>query len=72
MKKIAIFVEGKTELIFVRDYLFKVFGYEKISLICFKLQGGKQNEIPYSYSSPSSELYFEFYGLETMRKFLLQ
>ncbi|SEW40281.1 protein of unknown function [Chitinophaga sp. YR573] len=37
MTKTAIFVEGQTELIFVRELLLKVFEYQNISLECFTL-----------------------------------
>ncbi len=37
MAKTAIFVEGQTELIFVREYLLKWFEYADISLACYNL-----------------------------------
>jgi hypothetical protein len=35
--KTAIFVEGQTELVFVREYLLKFFDYEDISVDCYTL-----------------------------------
>jgi hypothetical protein len=32
--KVAIFVEGQTELVFVREYLLKMFDYQNISIEC--------------------------------------
>ncbi|MDZ7898882.1 MAG: DUF4276 family protein [Arcicella sp.] len=37
MKKIAVFVEGQSELIFVREYLLKQFEYQGIDLECRNL-----------------------------------
>ena len=37
MRKIAIFTEGPSELIFVRYFLLLIFGWEKITFQCFKL-----------------------------------
>lgn len=38
MTKIAVFVEVQTELVFVREYLLKWFGYENISIECYTLR----------------------------------
>lgn len=35
--KTAIFVEGQTELIFVREYLLKIFEYQNIGIECYTL-----------------------------------
>lgn len=37
MRRIAIFVEGQTELIFVREFLLKYFNYQNLSIECFTL-----------------------------------
>lgn len=37
MKKIALFVEGKSELIFVKELLLKISNYSKIKIDCFKV-----------------------------------
>lgn len=37
MRKIAIFVEGQTELIFVREYLLKIHDYQGIRIGCYTL-----------------------------------
>lgn len=57
MKKIAIFVEGQTELIFVRELLLKIFEY-KISFDCYKLRKGMLNNSKYPYTNPNSKIYF--------------
>jgi len=37
MKKTAVFVEGQTELVFVREYLLKRFEYSNIGIECYTL-----------------------------------
>ena len=44
-KKIACFVEGQTEQIFVERLFQEIAGYKKISIETFKFQGGKGNRI---------------------------
>ncbi|MGB3264557.1 MAG: hypothetical protein WBA89_11405 [Microcoleus sp.] len=44
-KKIACFVEGQTEQIFVERLFREIAGYKKISIETFKFQGGKDNRI---------------------------
>jgi hypothetical protein len=44
-KKIACFVEGQTELIFVEKLFQEIAGYKKISIETYKFQGGKANRI---------------------------
>ena len=44
-KKIAYFVEGQTEQIFVEKLFQEIAGYKKISIEIFKFQGGKDNRI---------------------------
>lgn len=49
MIKIAIFVEGHTELIFMREYLLKMYEYQNIWVECFTLfTDGNFNETEYS------------------------
>ncbi|OCQ93356.1 hypothetical protein BCD67_03715 [Oscillatoriales cyanobacterium USR001] len=44
-KKIACFVEGQTEQIFVERLFQEIAGYKKISIETYKFQGGKTNRI---------------------------
>lgn len=46
--RITYFVEGQTELIFLRDLLFKVFDYQNIAINCIQLVGEKSKEVPYT------------------------
>ena len=44
-KKIACFVEGQTEQLFVERLFQEIAGYKKISIETYKFQGGKANRI---------------------------
>lgn len=53
MKKIALFVEGRSELIFVKELLLKISNYSKIKIDCFKvLTDNNFANDDFSYSSP--------------------
>jgi hypothetical protein len=58
LKKIAIFAEGQTELIFIRSLLLKVLDPSKLSFECFELIAHKDSPVPYKYSSPNADLHF--------------
>jgi len=59
MNKTAIFVEGQTELILIREFLLKWFGYN-ISINCFNLfKKGKLTFAEYEFSNPNSDKYFQ-------------
>jgi len=58
LKRIAIFAEGQTELIFIRHFLLKVLDPSKISFECHELLAHKLSNVPYSYSNPSAEIHF--------------
>lgn len=62
MKKIAIFVEGQTEQIFVNKLLKEIAGQRKISINLFQLRGGsktpiKQIYVPQSITNPTNPKY---------------
>ncbi len=60
MKKIAIFVEGQTELIFVREYLLKQFEYQGIDLECRNLfKDEKIQSAEYDFSNDEAETHFQ-------------
>ena len=58
MKRIAIFVEGQSELIFIRNLLLVIIDNLKLSFECLKLHGEKQEPAPYKYSPPTAAVYF--------------
>ncbi len=58
MKKVAVFVEGQAEQIFVRDLLFYLFDPAKFSFECLRLHAKQLEDVPYSYGSEDAEVYF--------------
>jgi hypothetical protein len=60
MKKIAIFVEGQTELIFVREYLLKQFEYQGIDLECRNLfKDEKIQSAEYDFPNKEAKVHFQ-------------
>jgi hypothetical protein len=58
--KIAIFVEGQTELIFVRDMLLMLFEHTNIHLECYNLfTDTKRDKAEYAVLNPEAEFCFE-------------
>ncbi len=58
MRKTVVFVEGNTELIFVREYLLKHFEYNNIEIECRKMQAKKPYDVPFSISNPNAKVHF--------------
>lgn len=60
MIKTAIFVEGQTELVFVREYLLKRFDYQNISLECYTLFTDSDfRPTEYRFPNESATHYFQ-------------
>jgi len=60
MKKIAIFVEGQSELIFVREYLLKQSEYQGIDLECRNLfKDGNIQSAEYDFLNSEAEIHFQ-------------
>ena len=60
MRKIAIFVEGQTELIVVREYLLRWFNYSDIEIECRTLFiEGKFHSAEYDYPTPNPQFHFQ-------------
>jgi len=57
--KTAIFVEGQTELILVREMLLKLFDYQNISLECFNLFSVESLH-PVEYAFPNEKARYHF------------
>lgn len=67
-KKIAIFVEGQGELIFVRNILGHLFADIPHSYECLRLQSGNLEEVPYSVTNPNSEVFFKLINVQNDAK----
>ena len=60
MRKVAIFVEGQTELIVVREYLLKWFNYENIEIECRTLfTDSRFHVVPYDFATPTPQYHFQ-------------
>jgi hypothetical protein len=70
MKRIAIFTEGQTELIFVREFLLKVGDLNKISFECVKLHAGNETPVDYDYNNPLSKIHFLIINVQNDNKVL--
>jgi len=59
-RKIALFVEGQTEYIFVREFLLKWYGYESslLGYDCYTLYASKLESVNRAFGSKESENYY--------------
>lgn len=64
MQKIAVFTEGQTELIFVRELLLRVIDNSKLSFQCLVLRAGNSLNVPYEYRCPDPEVHFEIVNVQ--------
>lgn len=58
--KIAVFVEGQTELVFVREFLKMWYGYDanEIGFSCYSLHSNQYHDTSYSLGSEDSSNYY--------------
>lgn len=64
MIKTAVFVEGQTELVFVREFLLKVFEYQNIDVDCYTLfTDSKFILTEYPYPNPVAEFHFQIVNI---------
>lgn len=64
MIKTAVFVEGQTELIFVRELVKKSHYYQGIRVQCFKHIGdSNMQEVPYAFGPIDAENYFQIFDI---------
>lgn len=63
--KIAIFVEGQAEYIFVREFLQKWYGYdpEHLGIECYAFRSDKTNNVPYPFGDRNSEIFYQIYNV---------
>ena len=59
-RKLAVFVEGQTELIFVREFLKQWYNYDAntVGFDCYNLLANEFCDAAYSYGSEESDNYF--------------
>ncbi|MHC9542467.1 MAG: hypothetical protein AB9903_23410 [Vulcanimicrobiota bacterium] len=59
MRKIAIFVEGQAEQIFVRYLLINTIEISKLYFECLKLHANRVHQVPFTFGDPSAEFHFQ-------------
>jgi hypothetical protein len=57
MRKIAIFTEGQSELIFVRRLIYILYQVGKVNFQCIKLVGDRNYIVPYPTNFPDAEIF---------------
>jgi len=58
MSKVAIFVEGQSEQIFIRHLLLRTMDCSKVSFICLRLYAGKTIPARFDYPNPHAKMSF--------------
>ena len=64
MKKIAIFVEGQGEQIFIRNLLFHLIDPSKFSFRCLRLRADTEHDVPYQFPNPNAEVHFQILNVQ--------
>ena len=59
MLKVAVIVEGQSEQIFLRDYLFRTVDNSILKLQCLKLYADALHPVDYSFQSTEPKVYFQ-------------
>lgn len=59
MRKVCVFVEGQTELIFVREFLLKWYEYQDISIACYQLLGNDMLPAEYDYPMQEASVFYQ-------------
>jgi hypothetical protein len=64
-RKVALFVEGLTEQVFVRDFLIKWYDWDtiEVGLDCFTLNAGNEHSAPYPYGTVDSKNYYQIFNI---------
>lgn len=71
MRKIAVFVEGQSELIFTREMLLKCFEWQGIWVECYSLFNDiNLNPVEYSFPNPSADVYYQIINIGNDTKVL--
>lgn len=70
MKKIAVFVEGQGEQIFVRNLLFHLVDPSVLSFNCFRLHANREHSAPYQFPNPNAEVYYQIVNVSNDEKVL--
>ena len=69
MRKVAVFTEGQSEQVFMREFLFRIVDPSKLSFLCLKLNADRMERVR-EYSSPSPEVHFEIVNVQNDERVL--
>jgi hypothetical protein len=58
MRRVAIFTEGQSALIFVRNLLLLIIDNSVLSFQCLKLLSDREHDVPYTYGNPNPSVHF--------------
>ncbi|MFK7796472.1 MAG: hypothetical protein AB8E82_03385 [Aureispira sp.] len=71
MRKIAVFVEGQTELIFTRELILKCYEWQNVQLECYSLfNDADLNTEDYPFSNPNASIYYQLLNIGNDKKVL--
>lgn len=71
MRKIAVFVEGQTELIFTRELILKCYEWQNVQLECYSLfNDGDLNPEDYAFPNPNASIYYQLLNIGNDKKVL--
>lgn len=69
MRKIVVFVEGQSELIFTRELLLKCYEWQGIQLECYTLFNNQDlNPVPYAFPNPNASIHYQLLNIGNDRK----
>ena len=71
-RKVAVFVEGQSEYVFVRDFLCRWYDYDSsvLGIECFSLRSDRYNSEPYSFGNRESINYYQIVNVGNDRSVL--
>lgn len=60
-RKVAVFVEGQSEYVFVRDFLCRWYNYDSslLGIECFSLRSDRYNSEPYPFGDRESDNFYQ-------------
>jgi len=70
MKKVCVFVEGQTELIFVREFLLKWYEYQNVSIECYQLIGNTTHSAEYDFLLQDAIVHYQLVNVGNDNKVL--
>lgn len=70
MRRVCVFVEGQTELIFVREFLCKWYEYSDVKITCVQLRGNAFQPVEYDFGDENCANQFQLINVGNDNKVL--